>query len=151
MASKTTSREGDEMTVRQITAVTCNDVDDSVFALPEAVKKEVATAKVAPQFVPKNRKARAVLPGLFTFRFGVRCVQVLATTAVRSNFCLSESLSPLLVRPLSLGPHFRSSNPCHLCSSPSPNIGKLTTTSLAQCFPTPAGTLPACYLTDLLC
>lgn len=39
MPTKTTSREGDELAISLVTSITYNDVDDAVFALPEAVKK----------------------------------------------------------------------------------------------------------------
>lgn len=45
MPSKTTSRDGDDLTISLITSVTYDDVDDSVFALPDAVKKEKEKAK----------------------------------------------------------------------------------------------------------
>jgi hypothetical protein len=38
MAAKTTSRDGDDRTIRLITAVTYDDVEDEVFALPAAVR-----------------------------------------------------------------------------------------------------------------
>jgi hypothetical protein len=45
MPSKTTSRDGDDLTVSLITSVTYDDVDDSVFALPDTVKKVKENAK----------------------------------------------------------------------------------------------------------
>ena len=42
MAATTTSRDGDEVSVDKITSVTYDDVDDAMFALPEAVRKAVA-------------------------------------------------------------------------------------------------------------
>ena len=47
MPTKTTSREGDQMAITLVTSVSYDDVDDSVFTLPEAVKKAAAT-KAAP-------------------------------------------------------------------------------------------------------
>jgi hypothetical protein len=44
MAAKTTSRDGDDLTISLITAVTYDDVKDDVFALPKAVKVAVAVA-----------------------------------------------------------------------------------------------------------
>jgi len=38
MPTKTTSREGDDLAISLITSVTYDDVDDSVFALPDTVK-----------------------------------------------------------------------------------------------------------------
>jgi hypothetical protein len=46
MPARATSREGDDMAITLITSVTYDDVDDSVFALPEAVEKAV-TPKAA--------------------------------------------------------------------------------------------------------
>ena len=43
MPVKATSREGDDLAITLITSVTYDDVNDSVFALPEAVKKVAAT------------------------------------------------------------------------------------------------------------
>lgn len=48
MATKTTSRDGDDLSLSLITSVTYDDVQDSVFALPEAVKKADAS-KTASQ------------------------------------------------------------------------------------------------------
>jgi hypothetical protein len=45
MAAKTTSRDGDDLTISLITAVTYDDVNDEVFALPKAVKVAVAEKK----------------------------------------------------------------------------------------------------------
>jgi hypothetical protein len=45
MPSKTTSRDGDDLTISLITSVTYDDVDDSVFALPDAVKRVKENAK----------------------------------------------------------------------------------------------------------
>lgn len=45
MAAKTTSRDGDNLTISLITAVTYDDVKDEVFALPKAVKVAVAEKK----------------------------------------------------------------------------------------------------------
>ncbi|HET8925577.1 MAG TPA: hypothetical protein VFN26_21520 [Candidatus Acidoferrum sp.] len=45
MAAKTTSRDGDDLTISLITAVTYDDVKDEVFALPKAVKVAVAVKK----------------------------------------------------------------------------------------------------------
>lgn len=45
MAAKTTSRDGDDLTISLITAVTYDDVKDEVFALPKAVKVAVADKK----------------------------------------------------------------------------------------------------------
>lgn len=42
MATKTTSRDGDGLTISLITTVTYDDVRDDVFALPDAVKKALA-------------------------------------------------------------------------------------------------------------
>lgn len=42
LATKTTSRDGDDLTISLITAVTYDDVTDDVFALPGAVKAAVA-------------------------------------------------------------------------------------------------------------
>jgi hypothetical protein len=42
MAAKTTSRDGNDVSVDRIASVTYDDVDDAVFALPEAVRKAVA-------------------------------------------------------------------------------------------------------------
>lgn len=43
MPAKATSRDGDDLAVTLITSVTYDDVDESVFALPDAVKKATAT------------------------------------------------------------------------------------------------------------
>lgn len=45
MPTKTTSRDGNDLSISLITSVTYDDVDDSVFALPEAVKQALAAAK----------------------------------------------------------------------------------------------------------
>ena len=45
MAAKTTSRDGDDLTVSLITAVTYDDVKDEVFALPNAVRVAVTEKK----------------------------------------------------------------------------------------------------------
>jgi hypothetical protein len=45
MAAKTTSRDGDDLSISLITSVTYDDVSDDVFALPEAVKKAVEAKK----------------------------------------------------------------------------------------------------------
>jgi hypothetical protein len=45
MAAKTTSRDGDDLAISFITSVTWDDVDDAVFALPEAVKKAAEATK----------------------------------------------------------------------------------------------------------
>jgi hypothetical protein len=42
MAATTTSRDGNDVSVDRIASVTYDDVDDAVFALPEAVRKAVA-------------------------------------------------------------------------------------------------------------
>ncbi|HEY6352008.1 MAG TPA: hypothetical protein VI636_21645 [Candidatus Angelobacter sp.] len=47
MPAKTTSRDGNDLAVVLITSVTYDDVDDSVFALPDAVK-QAATAQTRP-------------------------------------------------------------------------------------------------------
>ena len=44
MPTKTTSREGDELAISLVTSVTYDDVDDAVFALPDAVKKSQPAA-----------------------------------------------------------------------------------------------------------
>jgi hypothetical protein len=49
MAAKTTSRDGDDLSISLITAVSYDDVDDSVFALPDAVKKALAAKNSAPK------------------------------------------------------------------------------------------------------
>jgi hypothetical protein len=41
MPTKTTSRDGDDVSVDHLTSVTYDDVDDTVFALPEAVRQAV--------------------------------------------------------------------------------------------------------------
>jgi len=41
MPAKTTSRDGDDVSVDRIVSVTYDDVDDKLFALPEAVRKAV--------------------------------------------------------------------------------------------------------------
>jgi putative heme iron utilization protein len=41
MPAKTTSRDGNDVSVDRIVSVTYDDVDDKVFALPEAVRKAV--------------------------------------------------------------------------------------------------------------
>lgn len=38
MPTKTTSREGDDLAISLVTSITYDDVEDTVFALPEAVK-----------------------------------------------------------------------------------------------------------------
>lgn len=43
MPVKTTSRDGDDLSISLVSSVTYDDVDDAVFALPEAVKKAGAT------------------------------------------------------------------------------------------------------------
>jgi hypothetical protein len=48
MPAKTTGRDSDDMSITLITSVTYDDVDDSVFALPEAVAKAAAATKAAP-------------------------------------------------------------------------------------------------------
>ena len=45
MAAKTTSRDGDDLTISLITAVTYDDVKDDMFALPKVVKVAVAEKK----------------------------------------------------------------------------------------------------------
>lgn len=45
MAAKTTGRDGTGVSIGLITSVTYDDVDDSVFVLPDAVKKAVAREK----------------------------------------------------------------------------------------------------------
>lgn len=45
IATKNTSRGGDALSIFTITSVTYDDVDDSIFALPEAVQKARTTAK----------------------------------------------------------------------------------------------------------
>lgn len=45
MAAKTTSRDGDSVSMSLITAVTYDDVQDEVFALPEAVKAKMREKK----------------------------------------------------------------------------------------------------------
>lgn len=45
MPAKTTSRDGNDLSISLITSVTYDDVDDSVFALPEPVKQALAAAK----------------------------------------------------------------------------------------------------------
>ena len=45
MPAKTTSRDGNDLSMSLITSVTYDDVDDSVFALPDAVKQAVSAAK----------------------------------------------------------------------------------------------------------
>ena len=47
MPTKAISRDGDDLAITLTTSVTYDDVDDSVFALPEAVKK-AAAAKTNP-------------------------------------------------------------------------------------------------------
>ena len=47
MPVKDTSRDGDDVSVFTITSVTYDDVDDAVFALPEAVRKAKGAAKNA--------------------------------------------------------------------------------------------------------
>jgi len=42
MPVKTTSRDGNDVFIATVTSVTYDDVADSVFALPEAVRKEKA-------------------------------------------------------------------------------------------------------------
>ncbi|MGC2112569.1 MAG: hypothetical protein WA655_23825 [Candidatus Korobacteraceae bacterium] len=43
MPAKATSRDGDDLAITLIRSVTYDDVEDSVFALPDAVKKATAT------------------------------------------------------------------------------------------------------------
>lgn len=50
IATKNTSRDGDDLSVFTITSVTFDDVDDSVFTLPEAVRKGIAAGQ------PSNQK-----------------------------------------------------------------------------------------------
>jgi hypothetical protein len=45
MAAKTTSRDGDDLSISLITSVTYDDVDDQVFALPAAIKAKLAEKK----------------------------------------------------------------------------------------------------------
>jgi len=45
MPAKSTSRDGDDLAISLITSVTYDDVDDTVFALPDAVKKAKEQAK----------------------------------------------------------------------------------------------------------
>ena len=45
MAAKTTSRDGDDLTISLITAVTYDDVKEEVFVLPKAVKVAVEEKK----------------------------------------------------------------------------------------------------------
>ncbi|HEY6249326.1 MAG TPA: hypothetical protein VI685_05165 [Candidatus Angelobacter sp.] len=45
MPAKTTSRDGNDLSISLITSVTYDDVDDSVFALPDAVKQAAARPK----------------------------------------------------------------------------------------------------------
>jgi len=47
MPTKAISRDGDDLAITLTTSVTYDDVDDSVFVLPEAVKK-AAAAKTNP-------------------------------------------------------------------------------------------------------
>jgi hypothetical protein len=47
MAAKVTSRDGDDLTITLITAVTYDDVDASVFALPREVEDALATKKAS--------------------------------------------------------------------------------------------------------
>jgi hypothetical protein len=47
MPAKTTSREAGDVVINLITSVTYDDVDDSVFVLPEPVKKAVADHKTS--------------------------------------------------------------------------------------------------------
>ena len=46
--AKATSRDGDDLAITLITSVTYDDVDDSRFALPEAVRKAAAATKAVP-------------------------------------------------------------------------------------------------------
>ena len=48
MPAKTTSRDGNDLSMSLITSVTYDDVDDSVFALPDAVKQAISTARPKP-------------------------------------------------------------------------------------------------------
>ena len=48
MPARTTSRDGNDLTISLITSVTYDDVNDSVFALPDAVKQAVAAARPKP-------------------------------------------------------------------------------------------------------
>lgn len=43
MAAKSTSRDGDDLSISLITSVTYDDVDDQVFALPPAIKAALAS------------------------------------------------------------------------------------------------------------
>lgn len=45
MPAKTTSRDGNDLAVSVITSVTFDDVDDSVFSLPDAVKQAASSAR----------------------------------------------------------------------------------------------------------
>ena len=45
MAAKTTSRDGDDITITLITSVSYDDVDDSVFALPQEVRDALPATK----------------------------------------------------------------------------------------------------------
>lgn len=47
MPTKTTGRDADGVSIEVVTSVTYDDVDDSIFALPDAVKKAVAQEKGA--------------------------------------------------------------------------------------------------------
>jgi hypothetical protein len=47
MAAKTTSRDGDDVSVSLVTAVTYDDVSDEIFVLPDAVKKALAAKKAS--------------------------------------------------------------------------------------------------------
>jgi len=47
MPAKSTSRDGDDLSVSLITSVSYDDVSDDVFALPEAVKNALAAKKTA--------------------------------------------------------------------------------------------------------
>jgi hypothetical protein len=59
MPAKTTSRDGDDLAFTLITSVTYDDVNDSVFALPDAVKaalREPGTTHPAGNGSPSNDK-----------------------------------------------------------------------------------------------
>jgi len=45
MATKNTSRDGDDVSISLITAVTYDDIQDGVFALPEVVKAKLREKK----------------------------------------------------------------------------------------------------------
>jgi len=58
LATRSTSKDGDSVSIFLISSATYDDVDDAGFALPEAVRKAAERAKAGRRGKPEDPRSR---------------------------------------------------------------------------------------------